>query len=307
MGGYLWRRSRVGIEFTRRGCRLAVLGGGRRKVVAAVEADWDGQAPPDDVPEVLRGFVRRHRLRKRRVIVGVPSDQLMVRVLQLPPLPDRQLRRAVELELGETVMLPFDDPVFDVVRVPPLGAAGGGTEPAVVVAAPRAYVERALNFVRAVGLVPSAVDIAPLGRLRAAGPMAWKTPGIRLLVQGEERETTIGIVSRGYLYFLRTVEHAAETGPPVSWTDRMTDVAYEVERVTQFFRFNLAGRESPVDGVWLAGAAAENPEAVGQLEALLELRVELLAVDLQGGRPVAGISPEGYATAAGLALKGDSR
>ncbi|MCL6600095.1 MAG: pilus assembly protein PilM [Alicyclobacillus macrosporangiidus] len=307
MAGYLWRRSRVGVEFTRHGCRLAVLGGGRRKVTAALETAWDGQDPPDAVPEALGAFVRRHRLRKRRVIVGVPADHVTVRLLQLPPLPDKELRRAVELEIGETVMLPFDDPVFDVVRVPPIAVTGGDTGPALVVAAPRSYVERALNFVRSAGFIPSAVDIAPLARLRAAGAAAWKTPGVRVLVQVEEQETTIGIVSRGCLYFLRTVEHSTEADAPVSWADRMTDVAYEVERVTQFFQFNLASRETPVEGVWLAGAAAANPEALGQFEALLGLPVEPLAVDVQGGRSVAGISPEIYATAAGLALKGSSR
>ncbi|MCL6518185.1 hypothetical protein, partial [Alicyclobacillus sp.] len=92
----LRRRIRVGMELTRRGCRVAVLGDGRRKVAAALEASWETQDPPGpEAPPALTDFVRRHRLHQRRAVVGVPADRVTVRLLHLPPMPERQLRRAV--------------------------------------------------------------------------------------------------------------------------------------------------------------------------------------------------------------------
>ncbi|MCL6516145.1 hypothetical protein, partial [Alicyclobacillus sp.] len=236
-----------------------------------------------------------------------PADRVTVRLLHLPPMPERQLRRAVALELGSTVLLPFDDPVFDAVRVPPLGESEEGVGAVLVVAASRTYVERGLALVRAAGLVPAAVDIAPLARLRVAGAMAWRTPGVHVLVHMDPADTTIGIVANGALYFLRTIEHAWNGESPPDWPARMADIVYEVERVTQFFQFNLAGRETPVDGVWLSGEALQEAEAVRRFESLAGLPVTALPIEVTAGRPVLHLPAERYATAAGLALKGGSR
>ncbi|MCL6598568.1 MAG: pilus assembly protein PilM [Alicyclobacillus macrosporangiidus] len=306
----LWRRA-VGIEFTRTGCRCVAVRFGSRgpEVLGAVKgelADGHELQATDACVSQLRDFARRHRLRNSRVVIGVPSERVTVRLLKMPPLPDRALRQAVALELGETIHLPFDDPVFDVVRVPQLVANDAGEEePVCLVAAPRAYVQWALQVVRSAGLRPRAVDLAPLARLRAAGPDAWQAAGVRVLLQLDDADTTISVIVGGALYFLRTVENLSNGVDEGTVVDgRLADVAYEVDRVIKFFQFNLAGRELPVEGVWLAGLLSDEAVTAARLSGLLGLPVQPLPAEVVWRRGAAVNHSAAYATAVGLALKG---
>ncbi|MCL6593022.1 MAG: hypothetical protein K6T31_03525, partial [Alicyclobacillus sp.] len=214
------------------------------------------------------------------------------------------LRQAVQVEFGETVLLPFDDPVFDAAYAHVPESASGPDEHAqvAVVAAPRQEVERVAGMVQAAGLRPWAADISALAIARAAGHGPWQSAGLRLFLQSADEQLSVAVFLGGTLCFLRALElsdaQVWQAGPGAV----ASDAAYEIERVVQFFHFHLAGQESPVEHVWVSAPAEMALPFTQALAQHLPWPVSALPV-LVRQRP-RGPDPHRYAAAIGLALKG---
>jgi type IV pilus assembly protein PilM len=309
------RKITVGIEFSKSGFRAVAVTSTRSgpKVVAATAVaaetdDWWDVPDAGEVYDQLANFVALRQLKGCAAVMNVPSERTILRYLQLPPLPDKVLRNTVQMELGVSIHLPFENPAFDVVRVPSLNPnpPQDAKEAAsyCLVAAPRPLVDHLVGIVVKAGLSPVAVDVIPLALRRVFRPDHLQDDSLNLCVYVDHRDITIAVLVGDFMYFVRTMPYLLR-GEVDGYTmsGYASDLGSEMERVVNFFNYNL----SPVER---ALAAVQIHSVVPDIDPLVELLQQRLGCPVYRVKPEVAwesdISPElqpALYPAIGLALK----
>jgi type IV pilus assembly protein PilM len=119
--------------------------------------------------EALRDFFAEHKLGKR-VRLGVANQRIVVRTIDLPPLPDgAELRTALRFQAQDHVPMPVDQAVLDYRSLGVVATPEGQRTRVVLVAARRDMVEQLVGAARSGGVRPEAVDLSAFAMVRALG------------------------------------------------------------------------------------------------------------------------------------------
>ncbi|MBB6282834.1 type IV pilus biogenesis protein PilM [Geobacillus subterraneus] len=243
---------------------------------------------------ILDECVDEWKLGGRRVRFIVPDPFVMIRSVPLPPhLPDDDIRGYLFMELGESIPLPFSDPVFDY-------AVAGRTEEALNVllfAAPEEAVAEYAALLEDADLRPVAADVSPLCAYRpfyAAGQAA--ADDHILLVQLDQSAVNLSVFHRHLPLFMRhlPLEAAGEQTVPI--VDPFAEVYKEIERMMSFYSFSLQQGKQQITRLFLTGDHPQLADAFVALAERLDVSPERLSHSLD---PL----PDRYHLAWGLALK----
>ena len=113
---------------------------------------------------------RQTGLRSRDVRVGLTGSRVVVRVIQMPAMPDEDLAGAVRFSAADHIPIPLEEAVLDHTVLEPAPPAEPGGPPQVKVllaAAYRSSLDALLAAVTAGGLRAVAVDLIPFALVRA--------------------------------------------------------------------------------------------------------------------------------------------
>lgn len=161
---------------------------------------------PTAVVDALRELWDRAGLRRRTVALGLASQRITVRQLDLPELPDDELREAVRLQAQDQLPMAIDEALFDHVVVERLVV---GDERRIVrlllVAAERDMVERLLAAVSAAGLRPVRVDLDAFALVRSLASSLLLGGDVELIVDIGATVTKIVVHRGGDPLFVRMV------------------------------------------------------------------------------------------------------
>ncbi|HEU4703558.1 MAG TPA: type IV pilus assembly protein PilM [Conexibacter sp.] len=140
----------------------------------------DGEvADVEALAETLRELFRTHRLGKK-VRLGVATQRIVVRTIDLPPLEDpKELDAAVRFQAQDHIPMPLDQAVLSHQSLGVFDTPDGPRTRVVLVAARRDVVERMHAAARAAGLRPVGIDLAAFAMIRA---LHDGTPGATLYV-----------------------------------------------------------------------------------------------------------------------------
>ena len=115
----------------------------------------------------VRAFFREHDLPKR-IRLGVASQKIALRVLELPVINNEQeLEAAVRFQAQEELPMPLEQAVLDYRVLERIDNGEGGKMRVVVVGARRDTVEHLLAVARKAGLQPELVDLSAFAMIRA--------------------------------------------------------------------------------------------------------------------------------------------
>jgi type IV pilus assembly protein PilM len=121
----------------------------------------------DGLAEKLRTFFRDNELPKR-VRLGVASQKIAVRVIELPRIENEQeLEAAVRFQAQEELPMPLEQAVLDHRVLERINEGDGGRMRVLVVGARRDSVEHLLAVARKAGLSPELVDLSAFAMIRA--------------------------------------------------------------------------------------------------------------------------------------------
>jgi type IV pilus assembly protein PilM len=285
--------------------------------------------------EALRALWKEHTRLGKRVRVGLASQKIVVRVIEMPPIDDpKQLDTAVRFQAQDQLPMPLESAVLDHRALGIVDTGAGPRQRVLLVAARRDMVERIVAAVRGAGLRPEGIDLSAFAMVRALHrpadgedatlyaaiggvtnlAVARGTTCLFTRAAGAGIESlTIELAERQQL----TLEHArgwlAHVGleRPVEEVEGDATIVAEARRVllegtrriaadvrnTLDFHSAQADAE-PVSRVRLTGPAAAVPGFAAALGAKLALPVEVGTVD----DSPAGHEPERLTIAAGLAV-----
>jgi type IV pilus assembly protein PilM len=121
----------------------------------------------EGLSDKLRAFFRENELPKR-VRLGVASQKIAVRVIELPRIENEQeLEAAVRFQAQEELPMPLEQAVLDHRVLERINDGEGGRMRVLVVGARRDSVEHLLAVARRAGLSPELVDLSAFAMIRA--------------------------------------------------------------------------------------------------------------------------------------------
>jgi len=67
---------------------------------------------------VLHTYLKENKSRSKHVHLAIPTENTLIRKLtMLPDLEERDLAKLIQFQIGETIHIPFEDPIYDFVKV----------------------------------------------------------------------------------------------------------------------------------------------------------------------------------------------
>jgi type IV pilus assembly protein PilM len=161
---------------------------------------------PGLVTHALKALWQQNRIDCRNVIVGVTSQQVVVRKVDLPNLPAAERAQALPFQARDIIALPIERAILDFIAVGPVDE-GTNTVPGLLVAAPREPVSVTVRAVEQAGLRVARVDLAAFAALRA---IAADDLPVEAVVDLGAHLTNIVIHSQGVPLMVRTVARGGD-------------------------------------------------------------------------------------------------
>lgn len=275
------------------------------QVVLPNGAVQDGEiADPDTVTEAIRTLWSRHGLKGRKVALGVANQHVVVRQVDLPYLPEDELRDALPFTVQDQIPIPVEQAILDFHILEHFETGEGERFSRVLlVAAQREMIERLVETVRSAKVDPVSIDLDAFALLRSLAPeRAVEEREGELLVDAGAAVTNIVVHESGTPRFVRILLMGGNaisedlTGRlHVSWEEaedlksreRRPGPATEAERLVaeRADRFVDEVRGSldyyraqsdalPVRGAQLTGGASQLPGLAERLSDALHMPVE---------------------------------
>lgn len=273
------------------------------------EIDWQV------IEQSLADVLAKANIRKGRAHVAIPNQYAVIRELSLPDFSDEELRSLIQFELTNSIHVPFQEVVFDFVRVPKKddGAENPGEVNVILVAADKQLCERLVKLLQKFRIRTTSIELRSLAAHRVLKRVRT-LPEAVLLVETNATGTSIHVFHRDVLYLTRhvnmylmdgeisdgtavanfnvgsdpmvdLVSSALEMGatPLDTNVERLSAEAYvtrigaELDRTRNFFHYTLNRRQAEFGEVIFVGGRNLPSDAMANLQTLLGMRVVSLA------------------------------
>lgn len=154
-----------------------------------------------DLAQGIKKLFREAKISSKEVAISLPETQVYTRTVKYPLLTDEEVASAVKWEAEQYIPIPVAEAI---VQHKIIERREDTTPPQVsvlLIAAPRALVEKYARVVEMAGLYLDAVETDLLALVRALAP----TNSTALLLDFGARSTDIAIARRGQLIFSRSI------------------------------------------------------------------------------------------------------
>ncbi|MDS9471334.1 type IV pilus biogenesis protein PilM [Sporosarcina pasteurii] len=239
--------------------------------------------------DLLKTLVKEWNISKHELRFFVPGHAVLMRTIEHPEeLNMQEIKEYVEMELGETIHLPFEQPLIDMYDADPDDGV------ATLFAAPSEEVMQLMRLYEDVQLEPAVLDIRALCNIRFLKNIqmldAHKT---YLIADWSVNAVSICIYSDGNVDFLRyqpieteqknwrylpentTVPYFYE-GEISDYQMHLTNQTLELERILNFYRYSLHKGEKAVNELVMMGDNPEMDFIMEKIGSTLELPIRLI-------------------------------
>ena len=199
------------------------------QVVLPPGAVRDGEiVDPEPVVEALRTLWSRYGFKHRAVHLGVANQQVVVRQMDLPYLPDDELRDSLAFQAQDAIPIPIEQAILDFHTLEHYEVEGGNRFSRILlVAAQRQMVDSILDAVNRAKLEPAGLDLDAFAMLRSLAPEGLlEDRGGEMLIDVGASVTNIVVHQGGVPRFVRIllmggggISDALVSGLGLSWED----------------------------------------------------------------------------------------
>ncbi len=161
----------------------------------------DGAAVVDAIKELWR----KHRLPKKRVVVGLANQRVVVRQVDVPLMGETELRDALPFQVQEYMPMSVEEAILDHIGIDEFTTPEGEPMQAILaIAAHRSMVQDFLDVTTSAGLSVIAVDLQAFALVRSLVPAPIE--GVAVLVDIGADITQVVLVSGSTPRFVRIVQ-----------------------------------------------------------------------------------------------------
>ncbi|APD09378.1 MULTISPECIES: type IV pilus assembly protein PilM [Thermus] len=153
---------------------------------------------PGTLAQEIRELLAEARTKKRYVVSAVPNPALILRTLQVPKMPPKEMEEAVRWEAERYIPFPIDEVVLDFAPLDPLAEVAEGEQMEVMVAAARQEaVASLIEALREAGLTPVVLDVKPFAGLYPLEEELNREPDRTVVAVEIGAESTSLVLTRG--------------------------------------------------------------------------------------------------------------
>ena len=205
------------------------------------------------VRDALTELWKAAKLPKKRVIVGIANQRVIVRRVDLPYMAEDELARALPFQAQEYIPIPIDEAILDFVPLEEFATPNG--EPmlsVLVVAAHRDMAADVMRVVGGAGIKVMAIDLQAFALARAAwGADFDLDAGTQAIVNIGAGLTQVILMKAGTIRFLRILTMGGSTFT-AALADRMPMEPAQAEQYKRRVGVVIDGRPEGVEGEALA-------------------------------------------------------
>lgn len=262
----------------------------------------------DSLVAVLDGLAKEWGIAKRSVQFLAPDTYVMIRKVPYPEdVLDDELKGHFFIEIGSSIYLPFDDPVFDVVPYLP----NTESNEAILIASKESVLTAYEGALEEAKFEPLVADIAPLALYRLAHEQHHFTGNEHVLLADlTNGKLVVSIFHQHYPLFMRPVDVENATDLDVTTTEVTTSsavlspgaIVQELEKLVNFYRYNLWNGSESITHLYINGEYDNLEELLNRVAGRLNVQAgSLLTHPLKFTD--GGTVPASFNRAIGLALK----
>jgi type IV pilus assembly protein PilM len=272
----------------------------------------------DTLSVILDECIETWRIRRRKVRFLAPDPYVTIRKVPIPAdVHDDEIRGYLNLEIGASIHLPFEDPVIDYLILP-------GTEDKkeiLLFAANRQYVMEFADLFSSLKLVPEAADLSSLALYRLYDRIRMKKVDEKILVLQFDLDLVVmSIFENEVPFFMRHLyipynekdwdiriartgfQQLSFIGDKEELQDQFSEAFKEVNKLIDFYQFSLHQGKNEITKIVLVGDHPMLDEIKDMLYSRFGIDIELLDVNsLETEKNK--LLPRSHYLAFGLALK----
>lgn len=209
--------SQLGIDIGSRSIKLIEIS--EEKGVQTLLAAGSMPAPPKNASAVnsdveatsyiIKQLVKETGAKSDQVNIALPEAQVFTRVIEVPSLSSRELNSAIQWEAEQYIPLPLDQVNLDFTILQDAKTTGTGKMQVLLVAAPKALIERYMTIIEIADLVPIAAETEIIASSRAIHASVANLKNYMIVSIGAQT-TDISILHGGVLMFTRSISAGGE-------------------------------------------------------------------------------------------------
>ena len=206
-------KTTLGIDIGSHSIKLIELGvnGNEISLVAAGSMPTPPKAMSSSIPAdfeavavAIKQLVKDTGTKSHEVTIALPESKVFTRVIEVPQLSSRELTSAIKWEAEQYIPLPLDQVNVDFTILRDSTATGTNKMEVLLVAAPKALMDKYLTIIEMSGLTAIAAETEIIATSRA---VARSIPNVKnvMVVSLGAQTTDIAILKNGILVFTRSV------------------------------------------------------------------------------------------------------
>lgn len=280
----------------------------------------DGKiADHDSLANILDECIDDWKLQRRTIRFVVPDQLVIIRKVSVPvEIQDDEMKGYLYLELGSTIHLPFEEPVFDFYPL----ENDGKTRDLLLFAAPEQNVVEYTELFSSLKLNAVEADISPLALYRLYHLLGKKEPNERLLtVQFDLTgvnlcifEETVPVVMRSFSlrFDLEQWEIKYDglgqitckyKGDAEELAVQLEDILREINKLLDFYRYSINNENPDISKFLLSGDHPMIKAIADEITERFEIPVDMISLEPSDKEKTVSV-PAHLLLSLGLALKG---
>src|SRR3989344_1949910 len=171
--------------------------------------------------QLLKNLVSKSRATTNQIVASLPNSSVFTSVIEMPKIPENELKTAIEFEAKKYVPLPLaevalswsviEDKKARINKDMNLGSfktAGDTRIKILLTAVPTAVIDNYLKVFELAGLTPLALEIESLSLIRS---LVGEDLNINLVIDIGAKSTSINLVDSGYLRLSKNLNVGGDT------------------------------------------------------------------------------------------------
>lgn len=272
----------------------------------------------DSLTSILEECIGEWKIQRRQVRFIVPDPLVIIRKVTVPAdIKDDEMKGYLYLELGSSIHLPFEEPVFDYYPI----AKHDKTKDLLLFAAPEEFVMEYADLFSKLKLNPVAADISPLSLYRLYYHLDQTSPNeVLFTVQFDLTSATLSIIEEGVPLVMRhfpipfdidqwEVKYGFQEAMEIKFTGdsnelvhQFDDILKEISMLLDFYRYSLRNNKRDVTKFLIHGDHPKLNEIYDEVKERYEAPVDLLSQAMRLTEKSASV-PANHLLSLGLALK----
>ena len=163
----------------------------------------------DATSYIIKQLVRETGAKSDQVNIALPGAQVFTRVIEVPQLSSKELNSAIQWEAEQYIPLPLDQVNLDFTVLQDAKTTGTGKMQVLLVAAPKALIERYMTIIELSDLTPIAAETEIIASARAIGTSVVNLKNYMIVSIGAQT-TDMSIIHNGILIFTRSISAGGE-------------------------------------------------------------------------------------------------